>query len=434
MTAPEHFKQRRQQLLQLVPNHSAIIVEAASMSKRNNDVEYPFRQNSDFYYLTGFNEPDAVLLLLHDDKGGHSILFNRPRDPEFEVWDGPRAGQEGAIVEYGVDAAYPIDQLDQKMAEFFGLVERVYFSFSELTGLSEHIMAWSKPRSARRQHFGAEKFIDLDLLLHHLRLIKRPEEIAVLEKASEITVEAHKRAIQFTRPGLMEYEVAAEIQHEFTRSGCQQPAYNTIVGGGENSCVLHYVNNDKPLRDGDLLLVDAGAEYLNYASDVTRTYPINGRFSPAQKQIYELVLRAQTAVIESIRPGVLWNELQKTAVEVITTGLVELGLLTGAVDLLIKNGAYKQFYMHGIGHWLGMDVHDVGSYKVQGISRSLEENMVFTVEPGIYIAKQSGVDEKWWNIGVRIEDDVVVTAEGCRVLTQGLPKTVADIEQLMAAR
>lgn len=429
------YQRRRDVVLQAMSENSAAVISAAPVSYRNGDVVYPYRQSSDFYYLTGFSEPEAVLVLLPDRPDASTVLFNRTRNPEQEVWDGPRAGQDGAVQDYHFHEAYPVDQLTQKLPEILQGVETIYVSFSARDDLAEQILSWCQSANhARGEHFGASELVDLDPLLHEMRLIKSPEEIALLKKACHVTVSGHKRAMRAVHPGLMEYQLEAEITHEFMMQGCRDHAYSAIVGGGANGCILHYIDNNQPLRDGDLVLVDAGAEYQCYAADVTRTFPVNGRFSEAQRQIYELVLQAQLAVIDLIRPGVLYSALHEKALNVIVTGLVELGLLNGEVDQLIEERAHLAFFMHGTGHWLGMDVHDAGDYKIDGRSRPLEPGMVFTVEPGIYIPESSPVDPKWWRIGVRIEDDVLVTETGCDVLTQGAPKTVDDIETLMAEK
>lgn len=435
MSAKTPFQRRRDVVLQAMFENSAAIIAAAPVRQRNGDVQYAYRQNSNFYYLTGFNEPEAVLVLLPDARGAQSILFNRARSPEREIWDGPRAGQDGAVEHYHFHEAYPVDQLTQKLPEILHGLETIYFSFDAQSDLPQQILSWARAtHSDQVDGSGASELVDLDPLLHEMRLFKEPEEIACLKKACQVTVSAHERAMRSAKPGMMEYQLEAEMTHEFMTQGCRDHAYSAIVGGGANGCILHYIDNNQPLQDGDLVLIDAGAEHQHYAADVTRTFPVNGSFSEPQKQIYQLVLDAQLAVIEMIKPGLVWTALQERAVRVIVAGLVELGLLQGEVDQLIESEAYKAFYMHGIGHWLGMDVHDVGAYKTAGRSRALEPGMVFTVEPGIYIAQSDQVDAKWWNMGIRIEDDVLVTEGGCEVLTQDLPKSVEDIETIMAGQ
>lgn len=427
----DEFKLRRSKLMSQLVDHSAVLVRAADIQLRNNDVEYSFRQNSDFYYLTGFDEPEALLLLLPGRKAGEYILFNRSHDPVKEIWNGARAGQKGACQEFGADEAYPIEEIDIRVPELLRDRECVYFTFKDTSGLSDKVFQWTSGAysSSRREGFGANELLDLDPILHEMRLIKTAEELKILQKAADISVAAHKRAMRTVQPKQFEYQLEAELLHEFVRHGAREQAYSSIVGGGKNSCVLHYVKNNSQLKNGDLVLVDAGAEYQNYASDVTRTFPVNGKFSAEQKIIYEIVLKAQLAVIDHIKPGLLWDQMQKIAIKIISQGLTKHGLIGGET----KNDV-TQFFMHNIGHWMGLDVHDVGSYKVGGKWRQLKEGMVFTVEPGIYIAKSKNVDKKWWNIGVRIEDDVVVTKNGCVVLTAGAPKTVNEIEQLMADR
>lgn len=433
MTAVTEFANRREELCSSMVENSVLIVAGTREVYRNRDVEYPFRQNSDFYYLTGYEEPNALMVLLPNANGHEFILFNQVRDPEMEVWNGPRAGQDGAVEDFGADVAYPIGELDDKILELLTDTDRIYYSFSDKTNLAEDILGWCKQLANNpRYDASMHEYADIDPLLHEQRLFKTPAEIDQMRGAAQVSVDAHLRAMRAVRPGMFEYELEAEILHECVKRGCRQQAYNAIVGGGANSCILHYVANNAPLNDGELVLIDAGAEYGNYAADITRTFPNNGKFSEQQKMVYNIVLEAQTAVIDSIKPGLVWNTLQETAMRVIGEGLIDIGVLSGDIDELIESKKVQQFYMHGIGHWLGLDVHDVGDYKIDGNWRQLEPNMAFTVEPGIYIAACENVDKKWWNIGVRIEDDVVVTQTGCEVLTENLPKTVVDIERLMA--
>ena len=431
----KEFARRRKRLMAHMESDSIAIVPSAKTVLRNRDVEYPFRQDSDFYYLTGFDEPDAVLVLLPGRGHGEFVMFCRDRDPQMELWDGYRAGPEGACADYGADDAFPMGDIDDILP---GLIEgrhRVYYAMGRDAQFDARLMAWinSIREKVRSGAHPPGEFIDLDHLLHDLRLIKSAAEIKQMTKAADISAQAHCRAMQICKPGMMEYQLEAEFVHNFTRAGARQPAYSSIVGGGVNGCVLHYVNNGDELKDGDLVLIDAGCELGYYAADITRTFPINGRFSPTQKALYELVLEAQLAAIAEIQPGNHWNQAHETVVKVITKGLVALGLLKGRVNTLIKKEAYQDFYMHRTGHWLGMDVHDVGDYKISDQWRVLEPGMVLTVEPGIYVSpKNSKVAKKWRGIGIRIEDDVVVTKDGCRVLTDGVPKTVAEIEALMA--
>lgn len=430
------FARRRKALMeQMVPNSIAIL-PAAPVYIRNRDVEHVYRQDSDFQYLSGFPEPEAVMVLIPGREHGEYVLFCRERDPERELWDGLRAGQDGATRDYGADDAFPIGDIDDILP---GLIEgrsRVYYSIGTNPEFDHHLMEWVNViRSKARQ--GAQppnEFVALDHLLHDMRLYKSAAEIKVMREAGEVSARAHVRAMQAARAGLYEYSLEAELEYEFRKGGAKMPAYGSIVAAGKNACILHYRENDAPLKDGDLVLIDAACELDCYASDITRTFPVSGRFSPEQKAIYELVLAAQEAAFREIAPGKHWNEAHEATVRVITAGLVELGLLQGEVDELIASEAYKPFYMHRAGHWLGMDVHDVGEYKVGGEWRVLEPGMAMTVEPGIYIGVDNqDVPKKWRGIGVRIEDDVVVTRKGCEILTGGVPKTVAEIEALMAA-
>ncbi|MBT8765842.1 Xaa-Pro aminopeptidase [Metapseudomonas boanensis] len=430
------YARRRKALMAEMEANSIAILPAAPVYIRNRDVEHVYRQDSDFQYLSGFPEPEAVLVLIPGREHGEYVLFCRERDPERELWDGLRAGQDGAISEYGADDAFPIGDIDDILP---GLIEgrnRVYYSIGTNTEFDQHLMEWVNViRSKARQ--GAQppnEFVALDHLLHDMRLYKSAAEVKVMREASEVSARAHVRAMQAARAGLYEYHLEAELEYEFRRGGAKMPAYGSIVAAGKNACILHYRENDAPLKDGDLVLIDAACELDCYASDITRTFPVSGTFSPEQKAIYELVLKSQEAAFEQIAPGKHWNEAHEATVRVITSGLVELGLLKGEVDELIGSEAYKAFYMHRAGHWLGMDVHDVGDYKVGGEWRVLEPGMAMTVEPGIYIgADNQNVPKKWRGIGVRIEDDVVVTRTGCEILTGGVPKTVAEIEALMAA-
>ncbi|BCD85878.1 Xaa-Pro aminopeptidase [Pseudomonas solani] len=430
------FARRRKALMaQMVPNSIAIL-PAAPVHIRNRDVEHVYRQDSDFQYLSGFPEPEAVLVLIPGREHGEYVLFCRERDPERELWDGLRAGQDGAIGEYGADDAFPIGDIDDILPGLIEGRERVYYSIGTNPEFDQHLMEWVNViRSKARQ--GAQppnEFVALDHLLHDMRLYKSAAEVKVMREAGEVSARAHVRAMQAARAGLYEYSLEAELEYEFRKGGAKMPAYGSIVAAGRNACILHYRENDAQLKDGDLVLIDAACELDCYASDITRTFPVSGRFSPEQKAIYELVLASQEAAFLEIAPGKHWNEAHEATVRVITAGLVELGLLQGDVAELIASEAYKPFYMHRAGHWLGMDVHDVGEYKVGGEWRVLEPGMAMTVEPGIYIAVDNqNVAKKWRGIGVRIEDDVVVTKKGCEILTDGVPKTVAEIEALMAA-
>ena len=430
----EYVRRRKALMAEMEPNSIAIL-PAAPMYIRNRDVEHIYRQDSDFQYLSGFPEPEAVIALIPGREHGEYVLFCRERDPARELWDGLRAGQDGAISEYGADDAFPIGDIDDILP---GLIEgrsRVYYAIGSNQEFDHRLMEWINTiRSKARQ--GAQppnEFVALDHLLHDLRLYKSANEVKVMKQAAEISARAHIRAMQASRAGLYEYHLEAELDYEFRKGGAKMPAYGSIVAAGKNACILHYRENDAVLKDGDLVLIDAGCEIDCYASDITRTFPVSGRFSMEQKAIYELVLAANEEAFKHVAPGKHWNEAHEATVRVITAGLVELGLLNGDVDELIAAEAYKPFYMHRAGHWLGMDVHDVGDYKVGGEWRVLEPGMAMTVEPGIYIAADNqNVAKKWRGIGVRIEDDVVVTRHGCEILTNGVPKSVAEIEALMA--
>ena len=433
----QEFARRRKALMALMEPNSIAILPAAKEKLRSRDTDYPYRQDSDFYYLTGFSEPEAVLVLVPEREHGEYVLFCREKNKEKEIWDGYRAGQEGACKQYGADDAFPIDDIDDILPGLIEGRERVYYAMGKDTDFDRHVMAWVNLIRAKVRAGATPpgEFLDLDHFLHDMRLYKSAAEVRLMETAGDISSRAHVRAMKTCAPGRFEYELEAEIQYACTLEGGRRPAYNSIVGGGDNACVLHYVENSAKLKNGDLVLIDAGCEYEYYASDITRTFPVNGKFSREQKAIYNLVLNAQAAAIEKVVPGNHWNEPHDASVRTIVEGLVQLGLLKGRVEKLIEKESYKAFYMHRIGHWLGMDVHDVGDYKVGDEWRVLEPGMVMTVEPGIYVAKDNRkVEAKWRGIGVRIEDDVVVTKDGCRVLTDGAPKTVADIEKLMAGR
>jgi len=430
----EYARRRKALMAQMVPNSIAIL-PAAAVAVRNRDVEHVYRQDSDFQYLSGFPEPEAVIALIPGREHGEYVLFCRERNPERELWDGLRAGQEGAVRDFGADDAFPISDIDDILPGLIEGRDRVYSSIGSHPEFDRHLMDWiNSIRSKAR--LGAQppnEFEALDHLLHDMRLYKSAAEIKVMRRAADISARAHVRAMQACRAGLHEYSLEAELDYEFRKGGAKMPAYGSIVAAGRNACILHYQQNDAVMRDGDLVLIDAGCEIECYASDITRTFPVSGRFSPEQKAIYELVLEAQQAAFAAIGPDKHWNQAHEATVQVITQGLVRLGLLKGEVDELIARDAHRAFYMHRAGHWLGLDVHDVGEYKVGGEWRVLEPGMTLTVEPGIYIAPDNlSVAKKWRGIGVRIEDDVVVTKKGCEILTGAVPKSVADIEALMA--
>jgi Xaa-Pro aminopeptidase len=433
--ASEYARRRKALMAQMEPNSIAIL-PAAPVHIRNRDVEHVYRQDSDFQYLSGFPEPEAVLALIPGREHGEYVLFCRERDAERELWDGLRAGQDGAVRTYGADDAFPIGDIDDILPGLIEGRERVYYAIGCNQEFDHRLMEWINViRSKARQ--GAQppnEFVALDHLLHDMRLYKSVAELKVMREAAEISARAHIRAMQASRAGLFEYHLEAELDYEFRKGGAKMPAYGSIVAAGRNACILHYRENDAPLRDGELVLIDAGCEIDCYASDITRTFPVSGQFSAEQRAIYDLVLAANEEAIRYIAPGRHWNEAHEATVRVITAGLLELGLLQGELEALIASEAYKPFYMHRAGHWLGMDVHDVGDYKIGGQWRVLEPGMCMTVEPGIYIAPDNpSVAKKWRGIGVRIEDDVVVTRNGCEVLTGGVPKHADEIEALMRA-
>lgn len=430
---PSEFARRRRELMRLMGHGSIAIVPAAREKIRNRDTHYPFRQDSDFHYLTGFPEPDAVAVLVPGRKQAEYILFCRERDPLMETWNGRRAGPEGAIRDHGADDAFPISDIDDILPGLMERGERVFYTMGAYPEFDARIIGWVNQlrAQAKKGVQAPQEFVALDHLLHDLRLYKNKAELVLMRHAAAVSVRAHERAMQRCRPGMNEAELEAEFLYEFRRAG-GTPAYNPIVGGGENGCILHYTENNQPLRDGDLVLIDAACEFSCYASDITRTYPVNGRYTPEQRAVYAIVLAAQLAAIAKARAGHHWNAPHEAAVKVITAGLVKLGLLKGSVAKLIREEAYKPFYMHRTGHWLGLDVHDVGDYKLDEQWRELEPGMVLTVEPGIYLAPGAkGVPKRFQGIGVRIEDDVLVTKGEPEVLTGALIKQPDDIEAFM---
>ncbi|HIK74564.1 MAG TPA: Xaa-Pro aminopeptidase [Alcanivorax sp.] len=430
----QEFQRRRRELMEQMEPNSIAILAAAPERTRNRDVEHPYRQDSDFWYLSGFPEAEAVMVLLPGREHGEYVLFCRERDRAREIWNGYRAGPEGAVAEYGADDAFPINDIDDILPGLVEGRERVYYDLGRDAGFDSRLMGWIN--TIREQvRSGAQppgEFVALSHLLHDMRLFKSKAEADLMRQAAQISAGAHVRAMQAVRPGLYEYQLEAEYLHEFMRHGARSPAYPSIVGGGANGCILHYIENSAPLKDGDLVLVDAGCELHNYASDITRTFPVNGKFSGEQRALYELVLASQYAAIEATHTGNHWNVPHETVVRILTEGLVDLGLLAGHVDDLIEEQSYQRFFMHRTGHWLGLDVHDVGDYRIGGEWRQLEPGMTLTVEPGLYIAPDDDtVEDRWRGIGIRIEDDVLVTKEGCDVLTRDVPKNIDDIEALM---
>jgi Xaa-Pro aminopeptidase len=430
------FARRRRHLMALMEPNSIAIIPSAREQVRSRDTEYPFRQDSDFHYLSGFGEPQAVMVLVPGRAHGEFVMFCRERDPEKELWLGRRLGPQGVCEALGADDAFPIGDIDDILPGLIEGRERVYYSMGRSAEFDRQVMAWVNQIRARESQGAVPpgELTDLDHMLHDLRLIKSAAELRLLREAGAVTARAHCRAMRACRPGLYEYQLEAEILHEFAMAGARQPAYPSIVGGGVNACTMHYIDNSARLRAGDLVLIDAGCELQGYAADVTRTFPVGGRFNRRQRALYDIVLAAQQAAIEAIGPGSHWNQPHDATVEVITEGLVALGLLRGRVSTLIRKGAYREFYMHRAGHWLGLDVHDVGDYRVGEEWRLLEPGMVMTVEPGLYIAPDNRrVPAEWRGIGIRIEDDVAVTAAGCEVLTEGVPRRAEEIEALMAA-
>jgi Xaa-Pro aminopeptidase len=431
---PAEYARRRRQLMRMAGADSIVILPAAPERLRSGDSHYPYRQDSDLWYLTGFGEPEAVLVLVPGRSHGEALLFCRERDPEREAWDGPRAGPEGAVEAFGMDDAYPIGDLDEILP---GLIEgrsKVYYHLGRDSEFDLKLIGWvNRVRAQLRQASSPHEFLALGHLLHDLRLFKSRAEIRLMRAAAAIAGEGHRRAMAAVRPGLYEYEIEAELLHAFRRRGAVA-AYEPIVGAGANACVLHYRANAARLAAGDLLLIDAGAELAGYASDITRTLPVDGRYSKPQRAIYELVLAAQQAAIAAVRPGASWIAPHEAAVEVLADGLLRLGLLKGTLSQCLKKHGYRRFYMHKTGHWLGLDVHDVGDYRIDGEYRMLEPGMVLTIEPGLYIAPGSrGVAARWQGIGVRIEDDVLVTADGAEVLSADVPKEVDAVEAAIAA-
>ena len=432
---PSEFKRRRRQLMGMMGAGSVAILPTSKEAVRNRDVHHPFRPDSDFYYLTGFSEPEAVLVLVPGRTHGEYILFCREKDTTKEMWDGYRAGLEGAVADFGADDAFPITDLDDILPGLLEERERVFFAMGSDPAFDKRVSDWvSQIRSrARAGVHGPIEFLALDHFLHDMRLYKSRAETALMRRAARLSAAAHVELMRQCEPGMHEYQLASLFRHHCQMNGADQLAYSSIVGGGNNACVLHYVENSEALQDGDLVLIDAGCELGFYASDITRTFPVNGRFSDPQRALYELLLEAQLGAIDKARPGNHWNDPHRAAVRVLTKGLLKLGLLRGTLAKALKAESYTRFFMHRTGHWLGMDVHDVGDYKVDGHWRELERGMVLTIEPGLYIPRGSkGVAKKWQGIGIRIEDDVLVTSKGPDVLSRDVPKTVERIEALMA--
>ncbi|MEN9596741.1 MAG: hypothetical protein RL236_1175 [Pseudomonadota bacterium] len=434
MMKQSEFKKRRKQFMQRIGKGNIALIGSASVHTRNRDVDYPFRQDSDFYYLTGFNEPDALAVFIPGREQGEYILFCREFDEKKALWEGAHSGLEGATKHYAADDSFPIDDVDDILSGMLENKVKVFYpmgrdirSHRDLIGLITRIRMQS-----RLGVVAPAELASIEPILHEMRLFKSSAELKLMRHAAEISAQAHVKAMQFCRAERFEYQIEADIVHHFMQSGLRAVAYPSIVACGKNACTLHYTENKDQLKNGDLLLIDAGAECNHYAADITRTFPVSGKFTEPQAQLYQLVLDAQLAAIEQIKPGIPWNAAHEVSVEVITKGLVKLGLLKGNVKKLIKTEKYKQFYMHRIGHWLGMDVHDVGDYKINQEWRKLQAGMVLTIEPGLYIPENcKTVDKQWRGIGIRIEDDILVTKEGHEVLTNGVPKTIVDIEAVM---
>ena len=428
----QEFRARRNKLIQQMGEGVAIIPTAPE-AIRNRDSHYPFRFDSYFYYLTGFKEPEAVLFVVAG-KSPKTILFCRDKDIEREIWDGFRYGPAAAMEAFGFDEAYSIHQLEELAPQLLANQTQLFYSLGADAAWDSKVSTWlNHLRTQARTGVSApDQIVDVRKPLDEMRLYKSAFEVELMHRSANIAAAAHQRAMQFTKPGMMEYEVEAEFLHEFYRRGSQSPAYTSIVAGGANACTLHYNANNAQLYDGDLLLIDAGCELDGYASDITRTFPVNGKFSPAQRDLYELVLAAQAAAIEKVAPGQHWNAPHEAALAVLAQGFVDFGLCAGTVDAVIESGSYRQFYMHRTGHWLGLDVHDAGEYKdAAGEWRQLEPGMALTVEPGCYVRPADNVPEAFWNIGIRIEDDAIVTPTGCEIITKAAPKTVSEIEDLM---
>jgi Xaa-Pro aminopeptidase len=425
------YKARRARLAALMGEGVAIVATAPERL-RNRDSHYPYRFDSYFYYLTGFAEPESVLVLIAG-KTPRSILFCRNRDPEREIWDGFRYGPEAARELFGFDEAHPVNELDAAAPKRLEDQPALYYPVGSEADWDARVMRWLNVVRARARAGVAApaRLHDVRVLLDDMRLVKDAHELGVMRRAAKIAAAAHRRAMQAAQAGRMEYEIEADLLHEFRRNGAQFPAYSPIVASGPNACVLHYVANDARLRKGDLLLIDAGCELDGYASDITRTFPVDGRFSGPQRSVYELVLASQAAAIAAVRAGAAWNEPHDAATRVLAQGMLDLGLLSGSLDEVLEKETYKRFYMHRTGHWLGLDVHDAGEYKRGGEWRKLAPGMALTVEPGLYIRAAEDVPEPLRDIGVRIEDDVVVTDAGCEVITAEAPKRVDDIEALM---
>ena len=427
------YSERRDKLGSMLPKNSAVVIAGASTQYRNADSSHAFRQDSNFWYLSGFNEAESTLVLLVNEKNNvQSIDFVPEKDELKEIWDGYRAGPEGAMKDHGFDLAFNNTEIDQRLPDLLAGHNQVFYPVGKSKTLDADIIEWIKSAKSKDRHSSAIDIADASSKVGNQRLIKDEDEIKIMKKACHISAEAHVEAMKFVKPGMTEQEMEAFYQYEFSKRGGRFSAYTPIVAGGENACVLHYVENSKPLIDGELLLVDAGCEFELYASDITRTFPINGKFTPSQLAIYEVVLEAQVKSIEAISTNNNVMDAQTISEKVITQGLIDLGILQGSMEELHGAGAFKDFYMHKIGHWLGLDVHDAGDYMEDGDFMKFKPGMVTTVEPGIYISSSSNVDDKWKGIGIRIEDDILVTDDGNENLTAFVPSDPQEIEALMA--
>jgi len=430
----ETFKERRALFMAQI-GAAVAILPSAPIAVRSNDVEFIYRQDNDFYYLTGFAEPESVALLAPGHKDGEFVMFVRPRDRERETWTGRRAGVEGAMLEYGADKAYTLDEFDRVLARYLEGVERVYYPLGHNERINARVLELMRGAQAMRPRTGSGPIAMLDPreLIHEARLKKRPEELDAMRRAAAISREAHIEAMRRARGGMMEWEIEAVVDYAFRSRGASGPSYPSIIASGPNAATLHYIHNDRRMAAGELLLIDAGCEYDFYASDVTRTFPVGARFSEAQRALYSVVLEAQRRGIEAVRPGVRFDDVHEAALRVLVEGMIDLGLIKGPLDDALATSAYRRYYMHRTSHWLGMDVHDVGLYRMGGSSRVLEPSMVLTVEPGIYIAADDdNAPQALRGVGVRIEDDVLVTADGHEVLTATIPKTIEEVEALTA--
>lgn len=435
MIKQKEYAKRRNLLMEIAGQDAVIIVRSAAAKIRNNDVYYPYRQDSDFLYLSGFSEPDAMIVLLPGDERGASILFCRERDQHREMWDGTMTGLEGAVEQYGFDEAYSVDEIKQRLPRLLRGRERIFHDLGKDPEFDQSLIGWMNDFRAKKhgKFQSPDEIIALDHSLHEMRLFKSRTEITAMRKSARIAARAHRRAMQVCQPGMNEADIHAELLYTFTQNQCEA-SYIPIVGGGANACVLHYISNRDTLNDGDLLLIDAGCEYDGYASDITRTFPVNGKFSGPQRDLYGLVLAAQEEAINTVREGNPWEQVHEAAVRVATQGMIDLGIVKGSLDEALEEEYFRDFYIHNTGHWLGLDVHDVGEYDIDGHSRVLEAGMVMTVEPGIYIpVKAKSVDKTWRGMGIRIEDNVVVTKNGADVLTTDICKSIDEIEDLMAS-